>query len=341
MTVRAGIIGATGYAGEFLIRILARHPQVKLAYLSSGHAAGRDLGDELPSLKGLGAYTLGEEDADKIAAACDVVFIAKKSVDSMKYAPLLLDKGIKVIDIGGEFRLKDAAAYEKWYGEHHTCPELLPQAVYGLCELKRKEVAKAKLVANPGCYATASILGLRPFVQAWGERIQAAMIAASSGISGAGRTAMSDGRNLFVNCFNSHSAYKTGKHKHTPEIEQEAGCMVTFIPQLASIDRGILAVISFTLPGGVPEGDPLDILRKAYAGEPFIRIFKTVEEVTTANVRGTNYCDMTAVRVDRSRAVVAVTAIDNLVKGASGQAVQNLNLMCGLEETAGLKGVWF
>ncbi len=340
--IKTGIIGSTGYAGEFLVRILASHPEAELTYVASAHASGKDISDVLPSLKGMAQCILLSEDPEAAADACDVVFMAKKSAESMKYAPLLLEKGVKVIDIGGEFRLRDAGEYEKWYGTAHLCPELLRDAVYGMCELNRDSIRNAQLLSNPGCYPTASILALDPLVKAYGKDILSINISASSGISGAGRTALSSGSNLFVNCFNSHSAYKAGTHKHTPEIEQALGRNVTFIPQLASMDRGILAVSCLNLrEGALPQTDPADVLEQAYGEEPFIRLQPAAEQVTASGVRGTNFIDLHAVFIERTGTVLAVSAIDNLVKGASGQAVQNMNIMFGLEETMGLYGESF
>jgi len=337
--VKVGIVGSTGYAGEFLIRILARHPEAELVCVCSAHAAGRDAAAVLPALKGLVDVTLCGEDVDHLARTCDVVFTAKKSVESMQYAPVLLDAGVKVIDIGGEFRLKDPAAYEKWYGNTHTCPELLPEAVYGLTELHRDALRSARLAANPGCYPTGAILGLAPLMEEMRGHVRAVTICASSGVSGAGRTPSKEGRNLFVSCFNNHAAYGVGTHKHTPEIEQELGFPVTFVPQLASMDRGILSVMAIHLEEGyVPPRDPGAVLAERYAGEPFIRVYERVGDVCAAGPRGTNFCDLGAVFVERTGVVCVVSALDNLLKGASGQAVQNMNVMCGFDECTGLEG---
>lgn len=342
MSIKVGIIGSTGYAGEFLVRILSKHPEVEITYLSSAHSAGKKLSNVLPALAGIADYPLQKEDIERISQSCECVFIAKKSVESMKYAPMLLKQGIKVIDIGGEFRLKDARQYEKWYGNAHTSPELLERSVYGLCELNREKIKKAELVANPGCYSTASILSLYPFVQTMKQSIASINISASSGVTGAGRTISSTEKNLFVNCFNDHSAYSVGTHKHTPEIEQEISFPVTFVPQLASMDRGILTVVYINIKtGSGPLGDPIEVLQEQYADEDFIRIFNTIDEVTASNVRGTNFCDISAVYVERTSTVAVVSAIDNLIKGASGQAVQNMNIMYGLDEETVLWGGCF
>ena len=335
--INVGIIGSTGYAGEYLIRILHAHPEVNLAHCASSHAKGKLISDVLPSLKNMVDITLRDEDMDAIADSCDIVFMAKKSTESMKYAPLLLEKGVRVIDIGGEFRLKDAAHYEKWYGQRHVCPELLDEAVYGLSEHNRDAIRDARLIANPGCYPTGTIIGITPFVKHYGDSITAISISASSGISGGGRSPLSSGANLFVNCFNNHSAYGIGTHKHTPEIEQALGKTVTFVPQLASIDRGILAVSYITVDSSVTCSDAAEILKDAYAHEYFVRIYDTPDQIQTQNVRGTNFCDISATFIERSRIIIVVSAIDNLIKGASGQAVQNMNIMFSLNEAIALK----
>jgi len=340
VAVKTGIIGSTGYAGEFLIRILSRHPETEISCLCSKHGEGKEVSTILPGVSGMEDRIFDPEDIDLVIDRCEVVFTAKKSTESMEYAPILLKKGLKVIDIGGEFRLRSKDEYEKWYGNTHTCPELLSKAVYGMCELNRGKIKDASLVSNPGCYPTGVILAVYPFIKRMKDEIASIGIAASSGISGAGRTPTE--KNLFVNCFNSHSAYGIGAHKHVPEIEQELGFKVTFVPQLASIDRGILSVICIHLREGCePPSPPNDILIQHYEGEKFIRAFDAAEEVTAGNVRGTNFCDLHAVFIPRTGVICVVSAIDNLIKGASGQAIQNLNIMYGIDEDTGLFGEVF
>lgn len=342
MTVKAGIIGSTGYAGEFLIRILEQHPETELSCLCSGHAAGKHISEVLPALSGYADCVFDAEDIDAVAQRCEIVFIAKKSVESMKYAPILLEQGCRVVDIGGEFRLRSAEDYEKWYGNSHSCPELLEQAVYGLCERNREHIREASLVSNPGCYPTGAILAVYPLLTKMREEVTSIDIAASSGISGAGRTPLPSGRNLFVNCFNSHSAYKAGTHKHVPEIEQELEFPVTFVPQLASMDRGILSVIYIHLREGYrPAADISEMLAEFYREERFIRVFDAADKVSTGNVRGTNFCDLYGLFIPRTGVVCVISAIDNLIKGASGQAVQNMNIMSGFPEDTGLYGEVF
>ena len=336
--VRVGIVGATGLVGEGLIRILESHPETRLAVLTSRHAAGRDVAAELPGLRGLVSHELEPPDVGRLVEACDCVFLAMKSAESMRIAPPLLEKGVKCIDIGGEFRFRDPKTYEKWYGAPHEAPDLCARAVWGLPELAREKIASADLVANPGCYPTGAVLGALPFLKDGKDgkggkdgliRPDGIIVNATSGVSGAGRTYNPKSENLFLSCHENLRAYAVGTHKHTPEIElclseiTGGDVAVTFVPHLAPIDRGILTQI-YARPAGKPDA------------EPFLRARGSVEEVRTANVRGTNFCDVGVAVIERTSTVVVTTAIDNTVKGASGQAVQNMNIMFGLEETAGL-----
>jgi len=335
--IRVGIIGSTGLAGEGLIRVLLGHPEAKLTCVCSDHAAGKDVADVIPGLAKELSIELCPTDADRLVAETDVVFMAKKSADSMRLVPRLLESGVKAIDIGGEFRLKNPAEYEKWYGGKHECPELLGEAVYGLPEFHAAEIAAARLIANPGCYPTSALIPLVPLLR--GKLIEPDGIAvdAYSGMSGAGRTS----GYAFIDHNEDIRAYKPVGHKHTPEIEQElsgaAGrpVVISFVPHLAPLDRGIHTTIFARATAA--SADALRALQEFYADAPFVRVFADPGKVTLLNVRNTNYCDISVALDNRTGMVIIVSALDNTTKGAGAQAVQNMNLMFDLDETTGLK----
>jgi len=340
--IRVGIIGATGAVGEALIRILLGHPEAELAFLGSDHAAGERIDEVLPVLRGQLDAACRKPDLDALAAECDLVFMAKKGPESMAWAPRLLDAGIKVIDHGGEFRFRDPAAYEKAYGNAHTCPDLLDEAVFGLPELYREQIRAARLVGNPGCYPTAAILPLAPLLAEGLITPDGIAVDSYSGLSGAGRQYSAKARNLFLDCTENARAYGLLTHRHAPEMEQElslaAGraATVVFIPHLIPVDRGILTTIFADLTRPATADDVLALWRDAYADEPFIRIIADPADVELAHVHGTNYCDFSAAVDPRTRTLVVVSALDNVIKGACGMAVQNMNLMSGVPETTGL-----
>jgi len=339
--IRVGILGATGAVGEALLRILVGHPQAELTFLGSDHAAGERIDRVLPVLRGQLEAVCRKPDLDAVAAEADVVFLAKKGAESLEWAPELLDAGLKVIDCGGEFRFRDAAVYERFYGSKHTCPELLEEAVFGLPELYRDAIRKARLVGNPGCYPASAILPLAPLLAEGLIEPAAIAVDSYSGLSGAGKTYSEKARNLFLDCNESCRAYSPLTHRHAPEIEQElslaAGEPVTvaFVPHLIPVDRGILTTIFADLAAGTP-GDALAIWRSRYADEPFIRLFEKLDDVTLANVHRTNYCDFAAIADPRTRKLVVVSALDNVIKGACGMAIQSMNLMFGIPETTAL-----
>ena len=342
--IRVGIVGATGLVGEGLIRVLLGHPGARLAVVTSAHAAGQRLDASLPALRGEVPLTAVEPRVENLVGKVDAVFLAGKGPESMEMAPPLLAAGLKVIDIGGEFRLKSAADYEQWYGGKHLCPELLAEAAYGLTELFADRVRGARLVANPGCYPTGANLAVAPLLAEALVGPGGLIFDSYSGASGAGRTYNPKSRNLYLEVNENLRAYAVGSHKHTPEIERVvehlagAHFPVTFVPHLAPLDRGILTTAFCRPAGQVSSADLLAAAREFYAGQPFVRVVDDPGEVSTGNVRGSNYCDWSAKYLERTGCVVAVTAIDNTVKGAAGQAVENLNLMFGLERTAGLVG---
>jgi N-acetyl-gamma-glutamyl-phosphate reductase len=333
-TTRAAIVGASGYSGQELIRLLLQHPHVQISQSTSRQYAGKAVADVFPRFRGQVEATFVEPNVDRIDA--DVVFLALPHGVAAEFAPALLRKGIKVLDLSADFRLKSAAVYREFYEHEHPAPELLRQAVYGLPELHRDEIRKANLVACPGCYPTSILLGVAPALKK-GLAESAGIIATSlSGVSGAGRKVAEEF--LFTECNESARAYGIPKHRHLSEIEQELSLLaggnvvVSFAPHLVPLNRGIVSTIYLELK--VKLDDPLAVYREFYKNEPFVRITPSLPD--TKNVEKTNYCDI-SVRVDpRTNRLCAVTAIDNLTKGAAGQAIQCLNLVCDDEETTGL-----
>lgn len=334
--IKVAILGATGYAGCELVRLLVSHPGCELVHLASHSYAGKVFSEVYPAFKGICDQTLQEDDIKLASSRADVVFLAlpaglaMESVDSS-----VIEKSV-VIDLGADFRLHDRAVYEEWYHMKNDNP-LLPQAVYGLCEIYRKEIENARLIANPGCYTTCSILSLYPLVKNHLVDDSTIVIDAKSGTSGAGRGAKTE--NLFCEVNESIRPYGIANHRHTPEIEQELSLasghpiVLQFTPHLVPMDRGILATCYARLRKGVSEKDVDDAYNEAYGDEHFIRL---VGSVSTGSVRGSNFVDI-AHKVDRRSGNIIVTAVlDNLVKGAAGQAVQNMNIVFGLDETTGL-----
>jgi N-acetyl-gamma-glutamyl-phosphate reductase len=332
LQMKAGVIGASGYAGVELCRLLAGHPALELVVAAAGTHAGEPVGVHTPSLAA--AYPeLVYATADAAAfSGLDVVFCALPHGESQRLVPDLLGTVGVVVDLAADFRLRDAAAYPQWYGEEHIAPDLLAQAVYGLPEFFRSDIATASLVAAPGCYPTAAALALAPLVQAGAIERQGIVVDAASGVSGAGRGA-SD-RLHFGAVDENFSAYGLLTHRHTPEMEQVLGASVLFTPHLAPMTRGILATCYARPTGQLTTADAAHILDTAYAGERFVLV--TDESPTTKATAGSN-CAQVTVRVDgRTGWVVALCALDNLVKGAAGQAIQCANLALGLDEGAGL-----
>jgi len=344
--VRVGIVGSTGLVGEGLIRILAAHPEAEIRVLTSRHAAGKNIADELPTLSGLVSHELVAPETGTLISECEVVFLAMKSAESMKIVPSLLEGGVRCIDIGGEFRFRDAKVYEEWYGNAHEAPELAAEAVWGLPEQNREKIKSARLVANPGCYPTGAVLAALPFIKAGLVEPDGIIVNATSGVSGAGRRYNPKSGNTFLECYNDLRAYAVGTHKHMPEIGQALSeavgrdVRVTFVPHLAPIDRGILTQV-YMQPSEDADPQPLRVALKGAlngfaAPEPFVRARATAGEVRTSNVRATNFCDVAVTFVEGTATIVATSAVDNTVKGAGGQAVQNMNIMFGLDERAGL-----
>lgn len=331
MSARVGIAGITGYTGVELCRILAAHDQVRLVAAAGGTRAGQHISAVWPGLTGLIDLHVDALDAASLAERCDLVFLALPHGVSAPVAAELLARGVKVVDLGADFRLRDPALYARTYGATHPCPELLERAVYGLPELNRERLRGADLVANPGCYPTATTLAVLPLVRA--GLVDGLVADCLSGISGAGRTP--GPRNLFAEVAESASAYGVaGTHRHRPEIEQTLGCQLVFTPHLVPMIRGMLATVHGRLrePQSLAELNAL--YQSFYADHPMVVLRDAPP--STAEVRGTNRAAI-HVALDAERGVVTtICAIDNLIKGASGQAVQCMNLALGLPETAGL-----
>ena len=339
VVIKAVIVGGTGYTGVELLRLLASHPEVALQVITSRAEAGRRVDDLFPNLRGHCDLAFSEPDAAALAD-CDVVFYATPHNVAMNSVPALLDAGTRVIDLSADFRLRDAAVWSHWYGEPHACPEVIERAVYGLPEMCRQQIAGAQLVACPGCYPTAVQLGFFPLLAAGVVELDSLVANAASGVSGAGRQAKID--NLVSEASDNYKAYGVAGHRHLPEIEQGLSAMagspveLTFVPHLVPMIRGILATLYARL---TKEVDLQSLFEDHYRDEPFVDVLPAGQLPQTRSVRGANHCRIAVTRpLGRDTAVVTV-AEDNLVKGASGQAVQAMNIMFGLAETTGLDGI--
>ncbi|MGH7824145.1 MAG: N-acetyl-gamma-glutamyl-phosphate reductase [Candidatus Binatia bacterium] len=338
--VRVGVLGATGYAGIELLRILFQHPRVQIGLVTSQQYVGKRVSDIYPALAGKCDMDLEEIDPDKIAAQTDIVFTALPHEKSVGVVSELVRLGERVIDLSADFRLHDPRVYSHWYREHQA-PELLTKAVYGLTEIHRKEIAEARLIANPGCYPTGAVLGLAPLFAR--KLIEGnVIIDAKSGVTGAGRSAAVELSFCEVN--ENFKAYNVGIHRHAPEIEQELGeiaagsVTVFFAPHLVPLNRGILSTMYVNLREAPADMELTNLYQDFYRDELFIRIRPYGRFPETKDVRGSNDCAI-GFRYDaRTKTLVVITAIDNLVKGAAGQAVQNMNLIYGWPEDEGLRG---
>ncbi|WP_415716165.1 N-acetyl-gamma-glutamyl-phosphate reductase [Maridesulfovibrio sp.] len=340
--VAVGLVGVTGYTGMELTRILSNHGGMKLVRVTSRAEAGKKLADIYPFLNcmELGELEITAPDVDDLAESCDLVFLAVPHKTAMNIGGQLYDKGIKVVDLSADFRIRDRKTYEEWYKVEHTREDLLPKAVYGLPEFYREQVKGARLVANPGCYPTSVIVGLTPALRAGLVETTDIVIDSKSGTSGAGRKAGVG--TLFCEVADSFRAYGLTTHRHTPEIEQELSVVsgedmiVSFNTHLLPIDRGILSTIYTKLKPGVTAADVRAAYEKAYGNEKMIRFLPEGQMPETRWVRGTIFCDVAVVPDERTGRLIIISAIDNLCRGASGQAVANANLMLGFDETEGL-----
>lgn len=338
--IKAGIVGGTGYTGVELLRLLAGHPEVALQVITSRSEAGMPVAEMFPNLRGHVDLAFSEPDAATLQA-CDVVFFATPNGTAMNMARELLDAGVRVIDLAADFRIKDIAVWEQWYGMKHACPELVAEAVYGLPEVNRDAVRGARLVANPGCYPTAVTLGFLPLVERGLVQLDGLVADAKSGVSGAGRKAAVGMLQAEVD--GSFKAYGVAGHRHLPEIRQNLGVAVgkevglTFVPHLLPMVRGIHATLYARLTDLT--ADLQTLFQERYAGEPFVDVLPPGSHPETRTVRGNNVCRIAVHRPQGSDTVVVLSVIDNLVKGAAGQAVQNMNIMFGCKELAGLEAI--
>jgi N-acetyl-gamma-glutamyl-phosphate reductase len=335
--IKAGIVGATGYTGQELLRLLAMHPEVSLEVVTSRGEAGRAVSALFPNLRGIVDSVFIDPESAALEN-CDVVFFATPNGTAMTMVPSLLDKGVKIIDLSADFRIKDPGLWSQWYGMDHACPKLLEKAVYGLPEMTRDQIGGASLVANPGCYPTAVQLGFLPLVKNGLVDTSRLIADCKSGVSGAGRKA--DIGFLLCETSESMKAYSINGHRHLPEITQgldsasSTPINLTFMPHLTPMIRGIQASLYSTL---VEKGTDLQKLFKDfYQNEPFVDVLEAGLSPDTRSVRGTNNLQLAVCRPQDGDTVVVLAAEDNLVKGAAGQAMQNMNIMFGLGETTGL-----
>lgn len=337
--IKIGIVGGTGYTGVELLRILATHPGVELSVITSRKEAGTPVADMFPSLRRRVSLKFSDP-AEGSLQKCDAVFFATPNGVAMGETPALVKAGVKVIDLAADFRIKDIAVWEKWYGMTHACPDLVAEAVYGLPEINREQIRRARLVANPGCYPTSVQLGFLPLLEAGIVDKMHLIADAKSGVSGAGRKA--EVPILFSEASDNFKAYGVPGHRHLPEISQGlarmAGAAVglTFVPHLTPSIRGIHATLYARI---TKEADLQSLFEKRFANEPFVDVMPQGSHPDTRSVRGANICRLAVHRPGGGDTVVILSVIDNLVKGAAGQAVQNMNLMFGLAETTGIEHV--
>lgn len=335
--VKVGIVGGTGYTGVELLRLLAQHSGVEIATITSRGEAGQKVSDMFPSLRGHVDLPFSDP-AQANLKGCDVVFFATPNGIAMQQARALLDSGVKVVDLAADFRIKDISVWEKWYGMTHASPELVAEAVYGLPEINRDKIRSARLIANPGCYPTAVQLGFLPLLEAGIVDVKHLIADAKSGVSGGGRKA--ETHILLAEAADSFKAYGVSGHRHLPEISQGLAGMcgqpvgLTFVPHLTPMIRGIHATLYATFDTDV---DLQALFEERYSSEPFVDVLPKGAHPETRSVRSSNVCRISVHRPQNGDKVVVLSVIDNLVKGAAGQAVQNMNLMFGLSETMGLE----
>ena len=335
------IVGASGYTGLELIRILDRHPEVMITCLTSEQSAGKRISEVFPTLRSRCDLVLENLEPVRVAEKADIIFTALPHKAAMEVVPTFLELDKKVIDLSADYRITDPAVYSAWY-EPHLNPGNLEKAVYGLPELKRAKIKNTQLVANPGCYPTSIILALAPLLHNGLIKLDSIIADSASGVTGAGRSAKVE--SLFCEVNEGYKAYGAGGvHRHIPEIEQELSLLsgteivLTFTPHLVPMDRGILSTVYAEPNTTVTRKDLVELYQEFYRNEFFMRILSSDNLPCTAHVRGSNFCDIAPLVDQRTGRIIIISAIDNLVKGASGQAVQNMNLLFGLDETAGLK----
>lgn len=337
---KIAIVGANGYVGGEMVRLLATHPSVELITLTSRQFAGKNVTDIFPALRGILDMPLVEVDTDNIAEKCDAVFLAIPHAQAMSIAADLIRKGTRVVDYSADFRLKDPQIYEKWYTAEHTEPALLEKAVYGLPELHREELREVQLVALPGCYPTGALLALAPAIKHKLIDLKTIVINSLSGVSGAGQKPTP--QTHYPEIADNLRAYGVTSHRHTPEIEQELSFIagekinVLFTPHLVPAIRGILSTVVATALSETSSKELVDIYHEFYKDSQFVRICEPGDYPEIRFVRGSNYCDIGLAYDERTQKILALSAIDNLCKGASGQGVQCMNIMFGLPEQSGL-----
>jgi N-acetyl-gamma-glutamyl-phosphate reductase len=338
-SIRIGIVGGTGYTGVELLRLLAQHPRSELAVITSRKEAGMPVAAMFPNLRGCVSLSFTEPSRQALSA-CDVVFFATPNGVAMNETRALYDAGVRVIDVAADFRLKDVALWEQWYKMKHACPELVAEAVYGLPEMNREAIRKARIVANPGCYPTSVQLGFLPLIESGAVDLEHLIADAKSGVSGAGRSA--EVHTLLAEASDNFKAYGVPGHRHLPEITQglttiaRAPVRLVFSPHLTPMIRGIHATLYARMTKAV---DLQALFEKRYANEPFVDVMPAGSHPETRSVRGANVCRIAVHQPQGGDIAVVLSVIDNLVKGASGQAVQNMNIMFGFEETLGLQQV--
>ncbi len=341
--LKVGVVGGTGYAGVELLRLLAAHPGVEITVITSRAEDGRRVDDLYPNLRGHLDLVFRAPDTSNLEE-CDLVFFATPNAVAMHQVPELLEKGVRVVDLSADFRFRDADQWSAWYGQQHACPQLLSESVYGLPELNRAAICGARLVANPGCYPTAVQLGFKPLLEHGLVDTQSLIADAKSGVSGAGRQASVG--SLLCEASESFKAYAVAGHRHLPEIarglsqiaQHEVG--LTFVPHLIPMIRGIHATLYARL--SKTDGQDVDLQKlfeNCYAEEPFVDVMSAGAHPETRSVRGCNQCRVAVHRPQQGNTVVVLAVIDNLVKGAAGQAIHNMNIMFGLEERAGLSSI--
>jgi N-acetyl-gamma-glutamyl-phosphate reductase len=334
------VLGASGYSGIETVRLLAGHPFVELGVLTSEHYAGREVAEVYRHLAGIDLPPFEELRADLIDGRAEMVISCLPERVGAPMIAELVPNGIKVIDVSADFRLKDATAYRQTYGVEHPAPAMLKEAVYGLSEFHRRELREARLVANPGCYPTGALLGILPLIRRDLVDPSSIVIDAKSGTTGARRQAAVE--QLFAEVNENFRAYKVGNHRHTPEMEQEVGLAlgrevpIMFVPHLLPVTRGILTSVFMRPRSGTTEQDVRAAFEASFAKARFVRLLKAGETPELKNVRATNFCEIAFVLERRSQTLCVLSAIDNLGKGAAGQAIQNLNLMLGYDEAVGL-----
>jgi len=337
--LKVGVVGGTGYTGVELLRLLAQHQHCELKVITSRQEAGTPVAAMFPNLRGHVDLDFSAP-SDAALKQCDVVFFATPNGVAMQQARTLFDAGVRIIDIAADFRIKDVATWEKWYATKHACPELIAEAVYGLPEVNREQIKGARIVANPGCYPTAVQLGFLPLLKSGKVDLEHLIADAKSGVSGAGRKA--EVHTLFAEASDNFKAYGVSGHRHHPEISQGLNAMagraarLVFVPHLTPLIRGIHATLYAQLTGKV---DLQDLFEQKFADEPFVDVLPAGSHPETRSVRGSNICRIAVHQPQGGDIAVVLSVIDNLTKGAAGQAVQNMNIMYGLPETTGLEQI--